>query len=243
MAVAIRTFCSRSFLTSIAALALILTLPMSLAAQAEPLPRTITVSGEGQISVKPDIAYVQTGVVTQAKTAVDALTANTQAMQAVFNGLKELGIEDRDIRTSQLSINPVYTHEARGTKPVITGYQASNMVSLTLRDLDRVGEALDKIVSLGSNQLHGIRFDVEKPGPLLDAARADAVKDAIRKAKILVSSAGVALGQIITINENSGGGGGPQFYARAMTMESSDVPVAAGEQMLTSNVTLVIAIE
>ncbi len=216
---------------------------LSTAAQAETPPRTITISGEGKISVKPNIAHIETGVVTQAKTAVDALTDNTQSMQAVFQGLRELGIEDRDIRTSQLSISPVYTHGERGTKPVITGYQASNMVSVTLRDLDRVGDALDKIVSLGSNQLHGIRLEVEEPAPLLDAARADAVADAIRKAKIYVSAAGVTLGQIVTINENGGGGMPSPFYARAMSMESADVPVAAGEQTLTANVTLVIAIE
>lgn len=243
MAIAIRSLRPRSLFTSFAAAALILVLPMSLAAQAETPPRTITISGEGKISVKPNIAYVETGVVTQAKTAVDALTSNTQAMQAVFQGFRELGIEDRDIRTSQLSINPVYSNQERGSRPVITGYQASNMVSLTLRDLDRVGDALDKIVSMGSNQLHGIRFEVEEPGPLLDAARADAIADAIRKAKIYVAAAGVALGQIISINENGGGGMPPVFYARAMAMESADVPVAAGEQTLTAGVTLVIAIE
>jgi len=213
------------------------------AAFAEETQRTITVSGRGEISVRPDIAHVETGVVTQAKTAADALTANTQSMQSVFNALKTMGIEDRDIRTSQFSINAVYTQMERGQPNQITGYRASNLVTVTIRNLDTIGEALDTLVTMGSNELRGIRFSVDKPGPLLDAARADAVKDALRKAKIYVSAAGVALGQIITINES--GSHSPQpMYARAMSMEmDSAVPVAAGEQTLSAGVNLVIAIE
>lgn len=204
--------------------------------------RTITVSGRGEISVRPDIAYVETGVVTQAKTAAEALTANTQAMQAVFQGLKALGIEDRDIRTSQFSINAVHTRPERGEASRINGYQVSNIVTLTLRDLDRVGEALDTLVTLGSNQLRGIRFQVEKPGPLLDATRDDAVKDALRKAKIYVAAAGVVLGPILTITESGVRMPSPVF-ARAMSMEAMDVPVAPGEQTLSTSVTLIISIQ
>jgi len=212
------------------------------AAYADETQRTITVSGRGEISVRPNIAYIETGVVTQAKTAVEALTANTQAMQAVFQGLKALGIEDRDIRTSQFSINAVHTRPERGEASRISGYQASNIVTLTLRDLDRVGEALDTLVTLGSNRLHGIRFQVEEPGPLLDAARDDAVKDALRKAKIYVAAAGVVLGPILSITESGGRMPGPVF-ARAMSMEASDVPIAPGEQTLSTGVNLVISIQ
>ncbi len=216
---------------------------LSSTARADEMQRTITVSGTGEISVRPDIAHVETGVVTQAKTASDALTANTQAMQAVFQGLKELGIDDRDIRTSQFSVHALHTRPERGQTAQISGYQASNLVTVTVRDLDRIGETLDTLVTLGSNELRGIRFSVDKPGPLLDAARADAVKDALRKAKIYVSAAGVALGPILTINES--GGRMPQpVFARAMSMEmDSAVPVAAGEQTLSAGVNLVIAIE
>ncbi|MEQ9143716.1 MAG: SIMPL domain-containing protein [Parvibaculaceae bacterium] len=223
-------------------LAVLAALPLAGAAQAEDTQRTITVSGRGEISVRPDIAYVETGVVSEAKTAVDALTANTQAMQAVFRGLKEMGIAENDIRTSQFSVSATYTRPERGEAARISGYQASNIVTVTIRDLDRVGEALDRLVGLGSNQLRGIRFAVEKPEPLLEAARADAVKDALRKAKIYIGAAGVALGPILSINEN--GGGGPQpLFARTMAMESADVPVAPGEQTLSAGVTLVIEIQ
>lgn len=213
------------------------------AAKAEENQRTITITGQGQVSVKPDVAIVETGVVTQAKTAAEALTANTQAMQAVFDAIKELGIEDRDMRTSQFSVNAIHTRPERGEASRISGYQVSNLVSITLRDLDRVGEVLDRVVSTGSNELRGIRFQVEKPGPLMDGAREDAVKDALRKAKIYVAAAGVALGPVLTINEHGGGGRPQPVFARAMAMEAADVPIAAGEQTLSTSVTLVIGLE
>ena len=213
------------------------------AAKAEENQRTITITGQGQVSVKPDVAIVETGVVTQAKTAAEALTANTQAMQAVFDAIKELGIEDRDMRTSQFSVNTIHTRPERGEASRISGYQVSNLVSITLRDLDRVGEVLDRVVSTGSNELRGIRFQVEKPGPPMDGAREDAVKDALRKAKIYVAAAGVALGPVLTINEHGGGGRPQPVFARAMAMEAADVPIAAGEQTLSTSVTLVIGLE
>tara|TARA_R110002096_G_scaffold166491_1_gene335781 strand:+ start:247 stop:930 length:684 start_codon:yes stop_codon:yes gene_type:complete len=213
------------------------------AAKAEENQRTITITGQGQVSVKPDVAIVETGVVTQAKTAAEALTANTQAMQAVFDAIKELGIEDRDMRTSQFSVNAIHTRPERGEASRISGYQVSNLVSITLRNLDRVGEVMDRVVSTGSNELRGIRFQVEKPGPLMDGAREDAVKDALRKAKIYVAAAGVALGPVLTINEHGGGGRPQPVFARAMAMEAADVPIAAGEQTLSTSVTLVIGLE
>ncbi len=213
------------------------------AAKAEENQRTITITGQGQVSVKPDVAIVETGVVTQAKTAAEALTANTQAMQAVFDAIKELGIEDRDMRTSQFSVNAIHTRPERGEASRISGYQVSNLVSITLRNLDRVGEVMDRVVSTGSNELRGIRFQVEKPGPPMDGAREDAVKDALRKAKIYVAAAGVALGPVLTINEHGGGGRPQPVFARAMAMEAADVPIAAGEQTLSTSVTLVIGLE
>ena len=212
-------------------------------AKAEDIQRTITITGQGQVSVKPDIAIVESGVVTQAKTAAEALAANTEAMQAVFTTLKEVGIEDKDLRTSQFSVNAIHTRPERGEARRISGYQVSNLVSVTIRDLDRVGEILDRVVSNGSNELRGIRFQVEKPGPLMDGAREEAVKDALRKAKIYVAAAGVALGPVITINEHGGGGRPQPMFARAMSMEAADVPIAAGEQTLSTSVTLVIGLE
>ena len=118
----------------------------------------------------------------------------------------------------------------------------TNQVSVTVRNLDRVGEILDKLVVTGSNQLNGIRFAIEKPQPLLDRARELAVAEALRKAKLLVNAAGVTLGRIVTISE--GGSYAPMpKYAYAMAEMRDAAPIAAGEQTLTANVSLTIEIE
>lgn len=209
--------------------------------------RSLTLSGTGQVSARPDIAYLDTGVVTEGKTAAEALAANTKAMEAIFAGLNDMQIAKDDIRTSQFAVNPVYntpparpdgTHEA----PSIRGYQVTNEVSVTVRKLDRLGTTLDKLVQLGSNRLNGIRFDIEKPEALLDQARKEAVADALRKAKLYAHASGVALGPVLQITES--GGYAPQpVFAKMMMRDSASVPVAAGMQQLTATVTLMIGIE
>lgn len=214
----------------------------------EPAPRTLTISGEGETSAVPDIAYIETGVVTEGATAAEALAANTKAMAEVFKGLEGAGIEKRDMQTSQFSVHPVYEQirpEDRPQTPKIGGYRVSNQLTVKVRDLDALGGILDKVVSLGSNQLSGIRFAIDKPQPLLDEARTGAVEDALRKAKLYARAAGVSLGQIMSISE-SGYSMPPQpMYMKAMGAMERDasVPMAAGEQTLTANVTLVINID
>ena len=149
----------------------------------------MTVTGTGNVSARPDIAYLESGVVSEGKTAKDALSENTKAMNDIFDGLAKLDIDKDDIRTSQFSVNPIYTQppvQPDGTREPrsIRGYQVTNQVTVTVRKLDRLGDILDKLVSLGSNQLNGVRFEIENPEPLLDQAREAAVLDALRKAKL-----------------------------------------------------------
>lgn len=240
-------------LTPLSLSAVALALAMSVAAVAaparadEPQRRTLSVAGSGEASARPDIAYIETGVVTEAKTAAEALAANTKAMNAVFKGLEAMKIARDDIQTSEFSVNPVYnnppirpdgTHEA----PTIRGYQVANQVSVTIRNLDSTGAVLDKLVNLGSNRLNGIRFAIEKPEPLFDKARADAVRDAMRKAKLYAEAAGLQLGQVVSLSES--GSYSPQpVYAKAMMAEMASVPVAAGTQKLAANVSLIIEIK
>lgn len=244
------TATSRS-LFALPVLAIAASLAFAGAAQAtEPQeqPRTITITGEGEVSAAPDIAYVETGVVTEGKTAAEALAANTEAMNEVFKGLEEAGIEKKDMQTSQFSVYPVYEQvkpeENRPHTPKIGGYRVQNQLTVTVRDLTKLGGILDQVVSLGSNQLSGIRFSIDKPEPLVNEARKNAVKNALEKAKLYAGAAGVALGEIMSISEN--GTSMPQpYYAKDMMMraEASSVPVAAGEQTLSASVTLVIKID
>ena len=200
------------------------------------------------MTAAPDIAYVETGVLTEGKTAAEALAANTAAMEQVFAGLGEAGIEKKDMQTSQFSVYPVYEQvkpeDNRPHTPKIGGYRVQNQLTVKVRDLSALGGILDKVVTLGSNQLSGIRFSIDEPETLLDEAREDAVKDALRKAKLYAGAAGVSLGEIMSISES--GTSMPQpYYAKDMMMraEDSSVPMAPGEQTLSANVTLVIKID
>ncbi len=213
----------------------------------EPAPRrTMSVTGTGEISAAPDIAYIETGVVSEAATAAGALEANTGAMNAIFEGLAGMKIARADIQTSQFSVSPVYDEPpARpdGTRaaPKIRAYQVTNQVTVTIRKLDTLGATLDRLVQLGSNRLDGIRFSIARPEPLLDKARADAVADALRKAKLYADAAGITLGQVVSISEGADYAPRP-VYMKAMMAEAAPVPVAAGTQQLSASVNLVIEI-
>lgn len=217
--------------------------------QADPVtnPRLLNVTGTGEVSVTPDIAMVQTGVVTEAPTAAAALAANTKAMSAIFDGLAALKIDKKDMQTSDFSVYPVYENApVNGTEttvPKIHGYRVSNQLSLTVRQLASLGSVLDKLVTLGSNQIGGISFSVDKPEQYLDKARTAAVMDALRKAKLYAGAAGVALGEITAINENGSGMPQPVYMKAMMSMERADVPVAAGQQTISASVSMSIAIQ
>ncbi|MAB78042.1 MAG: hypothetical protein CMJ89_01700 [Planctomycetes bacterium] len=216
---------------------------------AEKPPRTITVTGEGKVKVRPDTASVSAGVVTEADTARAALDKNTERMLQVMGGLLEAGIAQDDLQTSQFSVSPVYSRPPRNPSgprvdPKIIGYRVSNTVTAIVRDLERVGSVLDKVVTLGANSVGGPSFFLDEPRPRLDEARKQAVADALRKAELLSAAAGVKLGEILTLREGRGYEPQPEMMrSKAMEMSSSAVPIAAGTQQLRATVTLVIAID
>jgi uncharacterized protein YggE len=209
--------------------------------------RSMTITGTGQVNARPDIAYLDSGVVSEGKTAADALAANTKAMNAIFSGLEAMKIDKDDIRTSQFNVRPLYTQPPQkpdGTRdaPTIRGYQVTNQVTVTVRALDQLGAILDKLVSLGSNHIDSVRFEIDNPEPLLDKAREAAVLDALRKAKLYAHASGVALGPVLKLSENSSYQ--QPTYMKAMAMrDSAPVPVAAGTQQLTASVSMTIGIE
>ncbi|MFN4354786.1 SIMPL domain-containing protein [Parvibaculum sp.] len=235
---------------SLSALAVAASLALAPAAHAtEKAPRIITITGEGEVTAAPDIAYVDMGVVSEGKTAGEALAANTAAMEKVFEGLGKAGIDKKDMQTSNFSVYPVYEQvrpdDNRPHTPKIGGYTVQNQLTVKVRDLDNLGAILDRVVSLGSNQLSGVRFAIDDPKPLMNEARQAAVKDALDKAKLYAGAAGVAVGEILSISES--GASMPQpYYAKDMMMavraEGAPVPMAAGEQTVSANVTLVIRI-
>lgn len=217
---------------------LITAIPGVLSAQERPLAERpvpiIQVSGEGEAKLAPDIAIVSAGVVREARTAREALTANNEAMAAVISALKEAGIAERDLQTSSFSIQPRYVYpsakDGEQVDPRIVGYSVSNRLTVRIRDIEKTGQILDRMVSLGVNSDGNIDFTNDDPSKALSQARALAVKDAAEKARTLADAAGVTLGSVLEITESSGQPR-PVAFQRTMAAARSaeSVPVQGGE--------------
>ncbi len=192
--------------------------------------RIITVSGQGVITVIPDLARISIGVSTQNKTAAAALRANNGAMNEVIGNMKRAGIAARDMQTSNLTVQPRQQRYRDGRPPKVTGYFVSNQLRLTVRRLNQLGALLDDLVAAGANQIHGITFEVSNAGKMRDAARGSAVEDARRKAELYAKAAGARLGEIVSITEQGTSGGRPIGFGRAMSVEA--VPVERGSKAL-----------
>lgn len=203
---------------------------------------TLTVMGEGTVEATPDLATISLGVTTQGESAAAAMAANTAALQAVMDRLVAAGIEARDIQTSNLSLNPNWTPSADGTQSVITGYIASNQVSVRVRDITKVGPVLDAVIADGANTLNGIAFGLQDDSALRDEARTEAVQDARARAQTLAGAAGVQLKRIVSISE-TGGFMPPQPMYRMEAAMAGDVPVSGGEVGVSASVTVVYEIE
>ncbi|MDF0696860.1 SIMPL domain-containing protein [Rhizobium sp. MC63] len=230
----------------------LLALPMAAAAPVlaqEAKPReVISVTGDGESSMAPDMAIVTLSVVKQAKTAREALDENNKAMKDVLDSLKSGGIAERDLQTSGFSIQPQYNYpqpvDGQQQQPQLIGYQTINAVTVRLRDLAKLGQVIDQSVTLGINQGGDIQFTNDKPEAALEEARKNAVTEAVKKAKTLSEAAGVKLGRIIEINENEPRPL-PQPAYRATMMKEADaaVPVQGGETTYHVSVTVTFAIE
>jgi uncharacterized protein YggE len=162
----------------------------------------IVVSGEGRISAAPDYAEITAGVTTKAKTAKEATDANAKLMAAVIAALRDGGIAQKDIATTQFSVQPVYTTQSN-TEPKLTGFSAFNQVAVTIRQMDKVGDIADRMVTAGATNIGNLVFLHWDASKLLDQAREAAVADARRKAELYARAAGVTLGRVVRINENS----------------------------------------
>jgi len=210
-------------------------------ADAVPQP-SISVTGEAQISVPPDLAQVEAGVTSDAKTAREASHANNDAMGKMLLALRSAGISEKDYQTSQVSLQPQYASQNRPGPNVLTGYRATNRVSVKIRDILKVSGVIDGLVAAGANDLGGISFSVSNASKLLDDARGQAIADARRKAEIYAKAAGVTLGAPLSIAEE-GGGAPPVMYRRAAAPMAAGVPIAQGEETLRVAVSVTWAIK
>lgn len=203
----------------------------AMAADTQPPPRII-VTGEGEAAVPPDMALLSLSVMREAKTAREALDVNNAAMAEVIAAMKLFGIADRDLQTSGIQINPRYnyTNKPDGTQVAeLVAYQVTNTLSLRIRDLVKTGEVLDKAVSLGVNQGGNITFANDYPSAVLTEARKKAVADAMAKARTLSEAAGVQLGRVIEIADQTFSAQPMPIEAKAFDGAAAAVPVQAGE--------------
>lgn len=202
-------------------------------APAQAAEKLVTVTGEATVAVAPDTAMIRLGVSTQEKSAREASEANAKQMTAVLAAIKDTGVADRDIQTSRLSLQPQYDPNKSGTAR-LTGFQASNQVTVRIRDIDKLPTVLDRAITAGANEMSGIEFVVSEQSNLLDQARDDAIADARRKAELYAKAAGAKLGRVVSITEE--GSAPPPRPIQAL--RAGAVPIAPGEQTLRAIVTV-----
>jgi uncharacterized protein YggE len=201
---------------------------------------TISVTGEASVSVPPDLAQIDAGVSTEARTAREASEANNAAMGKVLLALKGVGIEEKDFQTSRLSLQPQYAPNRSGPN-AITGYRAANRVTIKLRDVSKVAGIIDLLTGAGANELGGVNFTVSSASKLLDEAREQAIADARRKAEIYAKATGVTLGSPVSIAEDNAPG--PLQFRRMAAGVPASAPVATGEETLRVTVSVSWAIK
>lgn len=199
----------------------------------------LDINAEGSSTRVPDLAVVQAGVMTQAATAGEAMQQNGARMAAVLAALRRAGIAERDIQTSSISLSPQYRY-AENQPPILTGYQASNQVTVRFRDIARTGTVIDTLVKEGANNLSGPTLMVDKPEAALNEARTAAIAKARERAELYARAAGLRVERILSISES-----GPvipvpmpmQMLARGR-VEAADTQVAAGERELSVTVSV-----
>ncbi|MEP3276597.1 MAG: SIMPL domain-containing protein [Stappiaceae bacterium] len=212
------------------------------AADANEQTAQISITGTGHVQATPDMATVTSGVVSDAKSARDALNENSKSMNAIIDKIKSAGIDAKDIQTSGFNISPNYNNSKSNYSgsASIDGYRVFNNVTVRVRDLAKLGDLLDTMVTEGANNISGINFIVSEADTLSDEARKKAVANAKRKAELYAAASGVKLGRVLSINE---GGGFQPVQGRALRMEamaSSDAPpIEQGQQTLTTSVNMV----
>lgn len=221
--------------------------PKATVASPQPAPaagsivRSITVNGEGKIKVKPDTASLNVGVQATATTATEALSQANTSGAALIAALKGAGVSDNDIATSGLSIYPQYG----GNSSIITGYQASNSVTVTVRDITKTGPVIDAAAAAAGDHitLGGVSFYVDDTEALIGAARTDAINNAKKRATEYATAAGVTVSGVVQISEVSVNNPIPLMYAAAADSSagtpSAPTPIQTGTQDLTVSVTVV----
>ena len=232
------------------ALALCAAAPAAAAVQAvqAPMPAIagtrLEVSATGEAARVPDLAIISAGVVTRQATATAAIQENATRMDRVLSALKRAGIEERDVQTSSINLNPEYRYQENRT-PQLVGYSASNQVSIRFRDIRNTGKILDALVAEGANQINGPTLTIDKPEAALDEARLKALANGRARADVYARALGRRVARIVSISES--GGSSPVPPPMPMMMEaraqSADSKILPGEQKLLVTLSIVFDLQ
>lgn len=199
--------------------------------------QTISVTGEATVAATADVATIDGGVISDAKTAREASEATNKAMASVLTALRGSGIADSDIRTARIALQPLSVTRTQPQQgPQITGYRASNRVTVRIRDTTKIAATIDTLIAAGANDIGGIDFIVSKESELLDEARTRAIADARRKAEIYARAAGVTLGPAASISEDGASPPMPMQQMRTFKAAGAATPVSPGEETLRVSV-------
>jgi len=204
----------------------------------------LDLSVTGEVTRVPDVAIISAGVVTRATTATAALQQNADRMDRVINALKRVGIDDRDIQTSAISLNPEYRYP-ENQSPQLSGYTASNQVTVRFRDIRNSGKVLDILVAEGANQISGPNMTIEHPEEALDEARARAVAAGRARASLYARALGMRVARVISVSDGGG------YYAPPppppapvmMAAERSYTKIEPGEQKLQVSLSMVFELQ
>lgn len=211
----------------------------------EPTP-SITVTGTGKVVYAPDLGYIHVGVASEGVTAAEAWKKNEAIVKKIFDALKDLGLEERDFKTTNLNVQPRYLHK-KDEAPKFLGYTVTYDLVVTVRKLDQMGALLDRMVGAGANRNMSVSFGCSNLDELMDQARAKAVADARRKANLYVTGASpnARLGDVLGISDTPNYPQGRMFPIDAVALREGtmSLPIAAGEQEMSVTVTIRWAID
>jgi uncharacterized protein YggE len=199
----------------------------------------LDIAASGEVTRVPDIAVISTGVVTRAATASGAIQQNATRMERVRAALKRAGIADKDIQTSSINLNPEYVYAER-QPPRLTGYTASNQVSVRFRDIGKTGEILDALVAEGANQINGPSLTIDKPEQALDEARLRAIANGRARADLYARALGMRVVRLLSVSESGGYAAPPPMpmYARAEMAADAATKIDPGEQKVQVSVAM-----
>jgi uncharacterized protein YggE len=219
------------------------------AQQATQAVQTITgtrldISAVGEVTRVPDLAVISAGVVTRSATATGALQDNAARMDKVIAALKRAGIADRDIQTSSISLNPEYRYP-ENQAPQLTGYTASNQVTIRFRDIRNSGKILDALVTQGANQINGPNMTIEHPEAALDEARTQAIATGRARAELYARALGLRVVRVVSVSESGGYAVPPPAPPAPMmaTAERAYTKIEPGEQKLQVNLSMVFELK